>query len=88
MFQISGSSSKDLMSREKDMREKGEKGDRRQKEKSDSGPPSTDMQVDNRFFISVAHTNVLCISYKISIYLKYNKILSMNEIFVRTLYKV
>ncbi|CAI9735267.1 centaurin-gamma-1A isoform X17 [Octopus vulgaris] len=44
LAQISGSSSKDLMSREKDMREKGEKGDRRQKEKSDSGPPSTDMQ--------------------------------------------
>ncbi|CAI9735278.1 arf-GAP with GTPase, ANK repeat and PH domain-containing protein 1 isoform X14 [Octopus vulgaris] len=47
LAQISGSSSKDLMSREKDMREKGEKGDRRQKEKSDSGPPSTDMQLLN-----------------------------------------
>ncbi|CAI9735276.1 arf-GAP with GTPase, ANK repeat and PH domain-containing protein 1 isoform X16 [Octopus vulgaris] len=53
LAQISGSSSKDLMSREKDMREKGEKGDRRQKEKSDSGPPSTDMQ-DSKLDFRVA----------------------------------
>lgn len=39
LAQISGSSSKDLMSREKDMREKSEKGERRQKDKSDAGQP-------------------------------------------------
>lgn len=50
LAQISGSSSKDLMSREKDMREKSEKGERRQKDKSDAGQPGDAQESDRLDF--------------------------------------